>query len=117
MGAGPAEDAVGQDHASHPAQDRRERARPARRHQHAGRSVRRRFTGQGAVHPAGVTLAQLQRMSQVDDTRGEAVAGDASWCICRVSSPGSPFAAAVPALRAAPLILHAPLFPWRHTHQ
>ena len=32
MGAGPAEDALGQDHAPHPAQDRRERAGPARRH-------------------------------------------------------------------------------------
>ena len=40
VGAGPAEDAFGQDHAPHPAQDRRERARPARRHLDPGRSDR-----------------------------------------------------------------------------
>ena len=32
VGAGPAEDPLGQDHAPHPAQDRRQRARPAGRH-------------------------------------------------------------------------------------
>ncbi len=38
VGAEPAENAVGQDHAPHPAQDRRESARSARRRFHAGRS-------------------------------------------------------------------------------
>ncbi len=36
--AGPAEDALGQDHAPHPAQDRRRRIRQSRRHLDAGRS-------------------------------------------------------------------------------
>ena len=36
--AGPAEDALGQDHAPHPAQDRRGRVRQSRRHLDAGRS-------------------------------------------------------------------------------
>jgi acyl-coenzyme A synthetase/AMP-(fatty) acid ligase len=39
VGAGPAEDPFGQDHAPHPAQDRRERAGPARRHLDPGRPV------------------------------------------------------------------------------
>src|SRR5690606_3323937 len=46
VGAGPAEDALGQDHAPDPAQDRRERARPAGRHQHPGRPVGGRLAGQ-----------------------------------------------------------------------
>ena len=41
VGAGTAEDPLRQDHAPHPAQDRRERARPARRHLDAGGSVGR----------------------------------------------------------------------------
>ena len=53
VGAGPAEDALRQDHAPHPAQDRRERARPARRHLDAGRSVGRRQPGARAHEPAG----------------------------------------------------------------
>ena len=40
--ARPAEDAIGQDHAAHPAQDRRKRVRLARRHLDARRSFRRR---------------------------------------------------------------------------
>ncbi len=40
VGARPAEDPLGQDHAAHPAQDRREPARPARRHHHPGRPER-----------------------------------------------------------------------------
>ena len=38
VGARPAQDALGQDHAPHPAQDRRERFRQSRRHLDAGRS-------------------------------------------------------------------------------
>ena len=38
VGAGPAQDPLGQDHAPHPAQDRRERVRQPRRHLHPGRS-------------------------------------------------------------------------------
>ena len=53
VGAEPAEDALGQDHAPHPAQDRRERARPARRHVDARRSGRRREPGARAHEPAG----------------------------------------------------------------
>jgi acetyl-CoA synthetase len=42
VGARPAQDPLGQDHAPHPAQDRRERFRRAGRHLDAGRSVRGR---------------------------------------------------------------------------
>ena len=38
VGAGPAQDPLGQDHAPHPAQDRGQRARPARRHLDARRA-------------------------------------------------------------------------------
>ena len=44
--AGPAEDALGQDHAPHPAQDRRGRIRQSRRHLDARRSGRRRRSRQ-----------------------------------------------------------------------
>ena len=48
-----------QDHAPHPAQDRRERARPARRHLHPGRSVGGRVAGAGTggqgVMPCSMT--------------------------------------------------------------
>ena len=44
---GPAEDAFGQNHAPHPAQDRRERRGPDWRHHHAGRPARRRGAGEG----------------------------------------------------------------------
>ena len=53
VGAGPAEDALRQDHAPHPAQDRGERARPARRHLDARRSVGGREPGARAHEPAG----------------------------------------------------------------
>ena len=39
VGPGPAQDPLGQDHAPHPAQDRRERVRRARRHLDARRSL------------------------------------------------------------------------------
>jgi acetyl-CoA synthetase len=56
VGAGPAEDPLGQDHAPHPAQDRRERAGPARRHLDPGRPVGGGVAGgraQGALTSAG----------------------------------------------------------------
>ena len=53
VGAEPAEDALRQDHAPHPAQDRRERARPARRYVDARRSVGRRQPGARAHESAG----------------------------------------------------------------
>ncbi len=49
VGARPAEDPLGQDHAAHPAQDRREPARPARRHHHPGRSRRGEEPGRRAA--------------------------------------------------------------------
>ncbi len=50
VGAGPAQDPVGQDHAPHPAQDRRQRDGRAGRHLHPGRTRRRqRSDGQQRV--------------------------------------------------------------------
>ena len=46
VGARPAEDPLGQDHAPHPAQDRRERFRQSRRHLDARRSGRGRRSGE-----------------------------------------------------------------------
>ena len=49
--AGPAEDALRQDHAPHPAQDRRGRFRQSRRHHDARRSGRGRRSGQQPAEP------------------------------------------------------------------
>ena len=51
--ARPAEDALGQDHAPHPAQDRRGRVRQSRRHLDAGRSGRGRRSGQQPAEQDG----------------------------------------------------------------
>ncbi len=53
VGAGPAQDPLGQDHAPHPAQDRRERPRRARRHLDPRRPRRRRRPGR-EPHEQGV---------------------------------------------------------------
>ena len=53
VGAGPAEDPLGQDHAPHPAQDRRQRARPAGRHLDARRPGGRRRFGRQPDEPVG----------------------------------------------------------------
>ena len=50
--AGPAEDALGQDHAPHPAQDRRGRVRQSRRHLDARRSRRGRRPGEQPAEQA-----------------------------------------------------------------
>src|SRR3546814_5188756 len=52
-----AQDPLGQDHAPHPAQDRRERARPAWGYQHAGRPGGGGFAGEAA---AGAWLRQVR---------------------------------------------------------
>ena len=60
--ARPAEDPLGQDHAPHPAQDRREGVRQPRRHVDLGRSVRgRRPRGQSAVRLACVADLQAEQ--------------------------------------------------------
>ena len=59
--ARPAQDPLGQDHAPHPAQDRRERDRPARRHLHAARPVGRRQPGQGQAVASAVAGAPAAR--------------------------------------------------------
>ena len=53
VGAEPAEDALRQDHAAHPAQDRRGRVRQSRRHLDARRSRRRRRPGRQPPEPQG----------------------------------------------------------------
>ena len=55
--AGPAEDAVRQDHAAHPAQDRRRRFRRARRHLDAGRSGGRRRPHRQPAEQEGLSAA------------------------------------------------------------
>jgi acetyl-CoA synthetase len=62
--ARPAEDALGQDHAPYPAQDRRGRVRGARRHDDAGRSGRRRRSDQQPAEPQG-RLTSLRRAGPI----------------------------------------------------
>ena len=64
VGAEPAEDALRQDHAPHPAQDRGERARPARRHLDARRPIGRRQPGARAHEPAGGRDARQRNRQQ-----------------------------------------------------
>ena len=59
--AGPAQDALGQDHAPHPAQDRRGRFRRARRHLDAGRSGRRRRSDRQPAEQEGLTGSARRR--------------------------------------------------------
>ena len=54
MGARPAQDALGQDHAPHLAQDRGRRIRPARRHLDAGRPLGRRRPGRQPHEPLAI---------------------------------------------------------------
>jgi acetyl-CoA synthetase len=51
VGAGPAQDALGQDHAAHPAQDRRRRLRQSGRHLDPGRPRRRGRPGREPAEP------------------------------------------------------------------
>ena len=63
--AGPAQDALGQDHAPHPAQDRRGRFRRARRHLDARRSGRRRRPHRQPAEQEGDRLQPLaQRIAR-----------------------------------------------------
>jgi acyl-CoA synthetase (AMP-forming)/AMP-acid ligase II len=61
VGPRPAQDPLGQDHAPHPAQDRRERLRRARRHLDAGRSGGGRRPDRGQQIDAVVSLRSMTR--------------------------------------------------------
>ena len=64
--ARPAEDALGQDHAPHPAQDRRGRVRQSRRHLDAGRARRGRRSGE---EPAEQKGGQSRRLNELTSSR------------------------------------------------
>ena len=75
--ARPAEDALRQDHAPHPAQDRRGRLRRARRHLDAGRSGRGRRSGEQPAEQARQRKSQrLNRAAELQVGRGIEVAPD-----------------------------------------
>ena len=86
--AGPAEDALGQDHAPNPAQDRRERIWRARRHLDAGRPGRRRRTDRQPAEPrqgdlstaaSRLTMRGTARWRPVVRTRSTVPAPSRSW--------------------------------------
>jgi acetyl-CoA synthetase len=81
MGAGPAEDALRQDHAENSAQDRRERARSARRHFHAGRSNGRAEPGRRTV---GEMKARAKSEGRAASIRCDGPAAFASLLIPRL---------------------------------
>ena len=73
--ARPAEDALGQDHAPHPAQDRRGRVRQSRRHLDARRPGGGRRPGQQPAEPQGRAAPLSGRFAAIAGSRGTAVPG------------------------------------------
>ena len=71
--ARPAEDALRQDHAPHPAQDRRGRIRQSRRHHHARRSGRGRRSGQQPAEPHALTFLRSAQTISAAGMTGRAV--------------------------------------------
>ena len=125
VGARPAQDALGQDHAPHPAQDRRERFQQSRRHLDARRSRRGRRPGEEPRrnepdHPAAradlaagrTTSRKLteEALARIEDPKGEGKRAFIKvWHEQALAAADASDAAAQGGPRASPLAGHSGL--------